>query len=124
MIRTASQQLRAAAVILLAKNLYEHSKDELTRAGIFDKDADYGGALGPAVMELIETFRKQGHSGMSAQMTLDLFTRLAQFGNLTPITSSVDEWEDVSEMSGYPLWQNKRNPSYFSKDAGKTWYLV
>ena len=124
MIRTASQQLRIAAVILVARNLYEHSKDELIRAGVFDKDADYGGLLGNAVMELIETFRKQGHSGMSAQLTLDLFNRCAQYGNLTPITSSADEWDDVSEMSGYPHWQNKRNSKYFSKDGGKSWYSV
>lgn len=47
-------------------NLTDYAKDELTRAGLFDKDSDYDGMLGTAALEIIEVFAKQGHSGMSA----------------------------------------------------------
>lgn len=113
--------------LVQAGNLEDHARHELERAGLFSKDSDYGGMLGKAVLALICTFRKQGHSGFSAMMTLDLFNRLGQFKVLTPITSDSEEWNDVSDMGGRdspPLWQNKRCPSTFSNDAGKTWWDV
>jgi hypothetical protein len=64
---------------------------------------------------------------MSASICIDLFTKLANWENLTPLTSDPEEWEDVSEFGGEedaPLWQNKRNPSCFSNDEGKSWYDV
>ena len=105
-------------------NLVDHATYELNRAGLFDNDADYGGAHAKAATELIEVFAGQGHSGMSAAMTIDLFCNLAQFKPLTPITSDADEWTDVSEASGYPLWQNRRRSTSFSRDGGKTWFDV
>ena len=105
-------------------NLIEHARTELTRAGLFDGDADYSGAHAHAVMELIETFAAQGHSGASAALTIGLFTKLAQFQPLTPITSDPDEWNNVSDISGAPLWQNKRRSSSFSRDGGRTWYDI
>lgn len=102
--------------------LVEYAKNELQIAGLFDKDSDYEGRLGEAVMELVEVFAKQGHSGFSAGQTINLFSTLAKFKPLTPITSNPDEWMDVSEMSGEPMWQSKRCPTFFSKDGGKTWY--
>lgn len=103
-------------------SLVEHAERELRLAGLFDKDSDYGGMLGGAALELIKVFASQGHSGFSAGMTRDLFALLSNFKTLTPITSNPEEWTDVSEMSGGPMWQSKRCPSVFSKDGGATWY--
>lgn len=99
-------------------SLVQHAETELRLAGLFDKDSDYDGALGPAVMELVEKFAAQGHSGFSAGLTLDLFNRVASFKPLTPITSNPDEWMEC----GPSVWQNRRKPTTFSKDGGKTWY--
>ena len=63
-------------------NLESHAKEELTRVGLFDKDSDYNGMLGDAVLELITVFANQGHSGMSAQMTRELFYKLSGFEKL------------------------------------------
>lgn len=60
-------------------NLVDHAIKELKRVGLFDKNADYDGMLGDAALELIEVFAAQGHSGMSAEMTIQLFERLARF---------------------------------------------
>lgn len=62
--------------------LIKHAEKELTKAGLFDKDSDYSGMLGEGVLELITAFANQGHSGFSAGMTLELFTKLARFEEL------------------------------------------
>lgn len=105
-------------------NLEIHAERELRLAGLFDKDADYGGMIAPAMMKLIKIFADEGHSGMSAAWSIQLFTRLASFKALTSLTSDPTEWHDVSEMSGEPMWQNIRQSSCFSKDHGKTYYDI
>jgi hypothetical protein len=101
-------------------SLVEHARNELQAAGVFNKDSDYDGMLGNAVMELVEVFAKQGHSGFSAETTLQLFDEVARFRNLTPITNNPDEWEKRDELT----WQNKRRSTLFSRDGGKTWYDI
>ncbi len=106
-------------------SLVEHARHELKAAGLFDEDSDYGGMLGQAVLELVEKFAAQGHSGFSAQMTLTVFDRVARFKTLTPITSNPIEWTEVSNyFNGKGVWQNRRNPAVFSNDGGKTWYDI
>ena len=53
-------------------SLKEHAKYELEKAGLFDKDSDYNGMIGNAVMELIEKFSEQGHSGFFALIVIEL----------------------------------------------------
>lgn len=99
--------------------LVDYARTELQAAGLFDKDSDYDGMLGDAVMELIEKFAAQGHSGSSAARTASLFMRLAQRKPLGPLTGAEDEWTKV----GRDLWQNKRCPNVF-KDAGGRAYDI
>lgn len=101
-------------------NLIEHAKKELELAGLYDKDSDYGGALAESVIELIETFSKQGHSGGSAGRVVSLFNKLANYKTITPLTGDKDEWNEVSDG----VFQNKRNSAVF-KDGlnGKAYYL-
>lgn len=109
--------------VLLA-NLKDHFKTELDKAGLFDKDSDYNGMIGKALMELCDTFRNQGHSGFSANMVLDLFNTLGQYKTLTPITDDPEEWGDCTLIRDKKVWQNTRNPSLFSEDGGKTYHDV
>ncbi len=111
---------KIASRFLLA-SLVDHAKAELKRAGLFDVDSDYDGLLGRSVLELIEVFAKQGHSGASATIVQDLFNKLSQFKTLTPLTSDPTEWNDVSSMMGKPSWQSNRDPSVFSENGGQTW---
>jgi mannose-6-phosphate isomerase-like protein (cupin superfamily) len=121
---STADMIRTIASILKIAGLKEHAKYELEKSGLLSKDSVYNGLLGNSVLKLCECFAKQGHSGHSADVALDLFETLAKFHTLTPITGDEKEWEDVSKMSGEPLWQNKRDPSFFSKDSGKSWYVV
>lgn len=110
---------------LLESNLTDHAECELRRAGLFDDDSDYNGMIGKAVMALIKVFAEQGHSGFSAPMVVQLFTKVANYDTLTPITSDPEEWTDIADMcDGEKLWQNKRCSRMFSNDGGKTWWDV
>lgn len=105
-------------------NLVEHAKYELQRAGLLDDDSDYDGMLGKAALEIVEVFAKQGHSGYSAMMTIDIVTKLMSYQPLTDITSDPEEWTFVAEDKGGPIYQSKRRSSSFSRDGGKTWYDI
>ena len=61
-------------------------------------------------------FSKQGHTSSSAPFIIDLFKKIASFKPLTPLTGFDDEWDDVSEMSGKILYQNKRCSHVFKND--------
>lgn len=108
---------------------------ELEKAGLFNKDSDYGGMLGEAVKELLLTFQKQGHSGFSAQLTASLFHKLVKGEPLSPLTEAEDEWMEVTDK----LFQSRRVPNVFidknesekpytldgkafSDDGGKTYF--
>lgn len=100
-------------------NLVEHAKRELELLKLFSEEGDfYGGSTAKAVMELIEVFAKQGHSGSSAPMVISLFKELANFNTISPITGESSEWNKV----GDDLWQNMRNSAIF-KDNEKSWYI-
>ena len=101
-------------------SLITHAKRELKLAGLFDKDSDYNGDLGKAVMELIEVFSKQGHSGASAGRAIELFRIVASYKNLIALTGKDDELVDVSD----DCFQNNRVSSVFKKKkTGKAYYL-
>lgn len=56
--------------------LQSYAYEWLKSRGLFDGDADYGGMLGDAILELIKVFSRQGHSGFSARVTKELFYQL------------------------------------------------
>lgn len=105
--------------------LIDHAKTELEIAGLFDEDSDYNGAIGEAVMELIEVFSKQGHSGMSAPYVVSIFEKLANFKPLIGITGKDEEWGTVRDLGIDGSWyQNKRCSAIF-KDGkdGRPYYI-
>ena len=102
--------------------LVDFAKKELELIKAFDKEGDfYGGMTGKSVLELIEVFAKQGHSGMNAGIVRQLFHKLADYKPLSPLTLEDDEWNQG--LDGSSLYQNKRNFSVF-KDGkdGRAYY--
>ena len=95
-------------------SLVSFAKDELTRAGLFDKDSDYGGMLGDGILKMIEAFADEGHSGFSAGMAISIFSRLARFEPLSPLTGADDEWTEV----GTGVFQNRRCSTVFKDETG------
>ena len=86
-------------------------------------DEKYVQRIGNCVYEICKLFAEQGHSGLSASITLQLLDELLIKGNtLSSLTNNPDEWMDVTEMSGYKLHQSKRKFSCFSDDNLNTYY--
>lgn len=83
MIKLLENSLDNVMVDLLESNLVDHAKEQLKIAGLHKKDSDYNGMLYKAIVELMETLANQGHSGMSLDLTLQLFGRLARFKPIT-----------------------------------------
>ncbi len=92
-------------------SMNERARAELKLAGFFDKDSDYEGMVGKAVMELWDKFSEQGHSGMSAGLVANLFAKLVKGDNLTPLTGEPKEWTEITDG----MYQNKRNSAVFAK---------
>jgi hypothetical protein len=96
-------------------NLRAHAERELQLAGLLDPDGDnYGDLLGKAVLELIDVLANQGHSGMSANMTTDVFNRVARREPLTPLTGEDDEWVELAHIQA-GVFQNKRCSRVFKQ---------
>ena len=69
------------------------------------------------VLELLQVFASQGHSGFSAQEHVDLFSKLALFKPLAPLSGDDSEWAEVMG----DCWQNKRCSSVFKDADGSTY---
>lgn len=95
-------------------SLINHAETELRAAGLFDKKSDYGGLLADAVMDLVRVFSEQGHSGFSSVQTLAIFSKVAAFEPLVPLTGGVDEWIEV----GDGVFQNRRCSHVFRDSTG------
>lgn len=92
-------------------NLELHAEKELKLAGLFDKDSDYGGMLGDAVMKMVKVFSDEGHSGFSVNMAINIFEKVARFEPLMPLTGADDEWMEV----GDGVFQNVRCSHVFKE---------
>lgn len=101
-------------------NLVAHAKRELELLG--EEPSTIEGLL-----KVIQAFADMGHSGSSAAHFTPIINSLLQFRNLKPLTDDPDEWmyhgEDVWGEEG-GVWQSNRRSDAFSKDGGKTYYLL
>lgn len=107
--------------------LYLHAKHELERAGLFSPGSAYAGMIGEAVLSAVENWAKQGHSGGSSHICLQVFNELIQYKPLTPITNEASEWMEVGKApgrNGGTVFQSRRKPSLFSTDGGETYYDI
>jgi hypothetical protein len=112
-------------------NLIEYAKREFLKLGykpIAECDDDPDKWIQENVLELLEVFSKQGHSGSSAPYAINMFKKLANFEPLAPIMCSDDEWntDDLSITMPPPSnesYQNNRCYSIFKNGKdGKPYY--
>lgn len=109
----------------MSSALYEYAKKELERIekGCEDKESlSMQQAIDKNILELINVFSNQHHSGFTATYVIDILQRLLHYKPLTPLTGEDDEWEDVTSY-GYdtPTFQNKRCSAVFKDDRGAYW---
>ena len=95
-------------------NLVDYAKDELKRIGMIDSGEPYNDWATKAILDLIELFDSQGHSGFTAPYVENAFHRLAMFKPLSPLTGKDDEWNELKD--GW--FQNKRYSAVFKDEDG------
>ena len=98
-------------------NLIKHAEHELKAIDMLDSGDEMNELMCKHLLELLNTFSQQGHSGFSANYCLELFTKLAKFEPLAPLTGEDWEWVDVADQDG-TLYQNKRCSHVFKDDDG------
>jgi hypothetical protein len=98
-------------------NLLAHAEREMQRAHVEDE-------VQPSLLQAITAFSGYGHSGGSASVCIPLLSDLLQFKALSPLTDDPSEWQDRSDISGYPIWQSIRDSEAMSEDGGKTYWLL
>ena len=103
-------------------SLLSHAKEEFRAAGWTDENGKFNDDMQEAICEhvikLLEVFSEEGHSGSTAPYAINLFTRLAKFEPIAPLTGEDWEWHDVSEYSGRTTYQNRRCSSIFKDEDG------
>ena len=103
-------------------NLINHAKMEFRAAGWLDGGGEYidemQGLICEHVLKLLEVFDAEGHSGSSAPYAIRVFSRLASFEPIAPLTGEDWEWNEVSERAGSKCWQNKRASHVFKDEDG------
>ena len=100
-------------------NLIDYAKEELKRIGMIDSGELYNDWATKAILDLIELFASQAHSGFTAPYVVNAFSRLAMFKPLSALTGEDDEWHDI----GHGCLQNKRYSAVF-KDANGVAYNI
>lgn len=93
--------------------LVQHGKRELLAIGMDPDDKEDGPNkwMASNILELLQVFAAQGHSGSSAPYVVNLFEKLARFEPLGPLTGADSEWTD----HGDGLFQNKRCSRVFKQ---------
>ena len=104
--------------------LVTKAKEEFERLGWNTSEDEMQKMMCENIIELLETFANQGHSGFSANYALNLFEKLARHEPLTPLTGDDSEWEDLSKFgSPEPAFQNKRFSEVFKRQDGSAYWI-
>lgn len=95
--------------------LVEHAKKELALIG-GDGMQD---AINKDILQLVEIFAKQGHTGFTASYTIGMLKRLLNFLPLQPLTGESNEWNEVGDNT----YQNNRCSAVFKEGDGQAYWI-
>jgi hypothetical protein len=99
-------------------NQLEYAKHELDLIGLKEDSGDeMNVAMRHDILQIVETFSDQGHSGFSASYALAILKKVLNFQPLTDLTGEDDEWIEVAD----DLYQNKRAFDVFKDANGAYW---
>lgn len=108
-------------------NLVEYAETELNK--IIEnvkkegdkEDIEMQKAINKDILDIVKLFSKQGHSGFTANYSIEVLNRLLQYKPLSLLTGEEDEWEKIQNEK---FLQNKRYSSVFKDiDTGKTYNI-
>lgn len=94
-----------------------HAENEFRAAGWTDDSGVFKDSMQEMmcnqVLELLELFNEHGHSGSTAPYAIELFSKLAAFEPVAPLTGEDWEWMEV----GPGVFQNKRCSHVFRSES-------
>ena len=106
-----------------------HTMNEFRAAGWLDENGKYKDEMQEMicnhVLKLLEVFADEGHSGSSAPYTINLFSKLAKFDPIVPLTGEDWEWNQISD-GDEKIYQNKRCSAVFKSSNrfdGQPYYI-
>lgn len=91
-------------------NLLGHALTELDRIGFDPEDT-------AVLLDILTRFFDRFDSGGSVGVAVPILCRLLDVKPLAPLTGEPDEWIDRSDVSSYPIWQNRRCSTVFKDEA-------
>lgn len=103
-------------------DLLNFAKRELDIIGLTENSEDMDLEMRKDILDIIELFANQGHSGFSASYLNSILPKLMKYQPLSPLTGEDDEWTDVTSFGDDPVLQNKRCYSVFKGKDGKFWH--
>jgi hypothetical protein len=95
-------------------HLLEHAEREFAALNWDKTGNELNGWMKESVLSLLRVFSEQGHSGFSAPHCIELFSKLASFQPLGPLTGNDSEWNEVASE----LFQNNRCSHVFKDQDG------
>jgi len=101
-------------------NLIDHAKREFLSLGYKPVEEEEDGPnkwIQENVLELLQVFADQGHSGFSAPYCVRMFQKLALFEPIGPLTGDDGEWNEVADG----VWQNNRCSHVFKERDGRAY---
>lgn len=101
-------------------NLIEHAKNELKCAGLLNTNDEMQKEMNKHILQMVEEFSNEGHSGFSASYAYGILKNLLRFKPITPLTGEDDEWEECFDNT----LQNKRMSCVFKdKKTGQAYNI-
>jgi hypothetical protein len=111
-------------------NYKVHAMNEFRAAGWIDENGVWGDdsqeMICNHVLALLDVFNGEGHSGSSAPYAINLFSKLAKFYPIVPLTGEDWEWNNVSDICDTSTYQNNRCSAVFKsadRFGGQPYYL-
>jgi len=112
-------------------NYVQYAMTEFKAAGWLNDDDTFKDDMQKDVCEhilkLLEVFHDEGHSGSSAPYAVRLFSKLAMFTPIVPLTGEDWEWNETSRApNSVTVYQNKRCSAVFKQADrfdGQPYYL-
>ena len=98
--------------------LYRHAEHELRLLEGNSSD-EMQQRVTKHILEMVDVFSKEGHSGFSANYAIGLLGKLLRFEPILPLTGEDDEWNEPYDEDG--TQQNKRCSHVFRDASGRAY---
>lgn len=101
-------------------NILEYAKSELDAIGMTADGDEYNVMGREAILEIVEKFSEQGHSGFSASYCINALNKLLRWEPLSPLTGEDSEWVKLDYGDGVK-YQNNRCSRVFKDEDGRAY---